>query len=174
MKTIFAIALVLALAGCGTVAKHQKGGITTQSLGTPATPTAPATPPQQSLAQPENPKEVSTQEIRETVTTTAPTGEVVTTVKHAKTTLGGSQDLAEIMKEYAASEYTRRIVLALILAGVAYFVRNDWPSLQWVFGIGAVCVAFFGPLAVIGVAGLGAGIVLAYYIVKAKGIVPLP
>jgi len=167
-----AILPALFLNACATP-RHQKGGQTSQSLGTPAV-YEPATPATQTLAQSENPKEVSTQEIRETVTTTAPTGEVVTTVKHAKTTLGGSQDLAEIMKEYTGSEYVKRIALALILGCIAFAVRKEWPSLQWVFGLGAVAVAFFGPIAVIAVAGIGGGIVFAYHVVKSNAQIHLP
>lgn len=167
MRTASVILLMLAITGCRTPAVHQKGGTASQSLGTSSV-VLPATPATQTLAQPENPKEVSTQEMSETTTTTAPTGEVVTTVKRAKTVLGGSQDLAEIMKEYAGSEYVKRIALALILVGAAFIARKEWPSLQWVLGLGAVAVAFFGPVAVLTVAGLGAGIIFAYYVVKAQ------
>ena len=116
------------------------------------------------------------QEMRETVTTTTPAGDVVTTVRTARTVIGGSQDLADIIKEYSASEYTRRLALALVLAVAAFAVRKDWPSLQWVFGAGAVLVAFCGvgwALAILGGAG---GVVFAYYAttLKAGGLAAFP
>ncbi len=180
---ILAVVFLAALAGCSSAPRHQRGGSTAQTLGFSVTPRPSAQPGQshapvmQTLTQPENPEGESMQEMRETTTTTAPTGEVVTVVKSARTVIGGSQDFADIMKAYAASEYTRRIALALILAVIAFAVRREWPSLQWVFGLGAVAVAFFGPLVVLSVAGLGVGIVGAYYIVSAKVAplaVPLP
>lgn len=170
------VLIVCLLTGCSSPPRHQRGGRAAQSLGftPPVTPRSqPAAgaspiPASQTLTQPENPEGESVQEIRETTTTTTPAGEVVTVVKSARTVIGGSQDLADIMQEYAASEYARRIALALILGVIAFAVRREWPSLQWVFGVGAVAVAFFGPFAVLAVAGLGTGIVLAYYIVSAK------
>lgn len=159
LLTLFALA-----AGCGSpVQRHQKGGRTAQTLGAP-----PAAAPLQTLQQPENPEGRSVQELRRTTTTTAPTGEVVTTVEVAHTEIGGSQDLAQIIKQAAASDYFRRIALALILAVLAFAVRREWPSLQWVFGLGAVAVAFFGLPVVLVVAGLGGGIVLAYHILSAR------
>lgn len=166
------------LTGCARTPCHQKGGTIAQSLGwslappglgalTPPPPASPSMGGAQSLTQPENPQGESMQELRETTTTT-PTGEVVTVVRSARTVIGGSQDLADMIKAYAASEYMRRLALALILAVMAFAVRREWPSLQWVFGLGAVAVAFFGPVAVLTVAGLGAGILAAYYIVSAK------
>lgn len=180
MVTLMIVSL-LSVSGCARSPRHQKGGTIAQSLGwssqlgnpgSAPTPQSPLASPllggAQSLTQPENPQGESMQELRETTTTTTPAGDVVTVVKSARTVIGGSQDLADIMKAYAASEYMRRIALALILAVVAFAVRRDWPSLQWVFGLGAVAVAFFGPLAVLAVAGIGAGIIAAYYIVSAK------
>ena len=165
---------LVSLSGCQMAPRHQRGGRTAQTLGFSVT--APATsqpgtshlPAVQTLTQPENPEGESLQELTETTTTTAPSGEVVTVVKRARTVIGGSQRLADILKEYASTEYARRIALALVLGVVAFAVRKEWPSLQWVFGIGAVAVAFFGPLAVLGVAGAAGGLIVAYYIVTAR------
>lgn len=167
--------LLAAVAGCKTAPRHQRGGSASQSLGV----TRPASPAleqsQQTLTQPENPEGESEQELTETTTTTAPSGEVVTVVKRARTVIGGSQDFADIVKEYAASEYARRIALALVLGVIAFAARKEWPSLQWVFGVGAVAVAFFGPALVLAVSGVGVGIIVAYYIVSARfAVLPAP
>ena len=160
------------LPGCSAQPRHQRGGRTAQTLGVTfqdvRAPGVSQLPAVQTLTQPENPEGESLQELTETTTTTAPSGEVVTVVKRARTVIGGSQDLADILQEYAATEYARRIALALILGVVAFAVRKEWPSLQWVFGLGAVAVAFFGPLAVLGVAGAAGGLIAAYYIVSAR------
>lgn len=192
MKSLSALVLLAVLwlallAGCATAPRHQRGGAASQSLGHSATVTprmpsspgaSPAAPagPAQTLVQPENPEGESMQEMRETVTTTTPAGDVVTTVRTARTVIGGSQSLSDIMKAYAASEYTRRLALALVLAVVAFAVRKDWPSLQWVFGGGAVLVAFCGLGWALAILGAGGGVVLAYYLttLKAGGLAVLP
>lgn len=172
---LLAVLFLALLAGCSSAPRHQRGGAASQSLGlsAPVTPRSLAQPgaspvaaaaPAQTLVQPENPEGESMQELRETVTTTTPAGDVVTTVRTARTVIGGSQDLAEMVKAYAASEYTRRLALALVLAVVAFAVRRDWPSLQWVLGGGAVLVAFCGLGWALAVLGAGGGVVLAYYL----------
>ena len=183
---LLAVLFLALLAGCASAPRHQRGGAASQSLGlspavTPrslplpgASPVAQSAAPAQTLVQPENPEGESMQELRETVTTTTPAGDVVTTVRTARTVIGGSQSLTDIMRAYAASEYTRRLALALVLAVVAFAVRRDWPSLQWVFGLGAVIVAFYGLAAVLAVAGAAGGIVVAYYIVSARIGLPAP
>lgn len=179
MKSLSALVLLLILvavlaAGCASQPRHQRGGSAAQSLGfsfSPPPAPAPAAQPApavQVLTQPENPDGESMQEIRETTTTTTPTGDVVTVVKSARTVIGGSQSLAEIAKAYASSEYTRRLALALVLAVVAFAVRREWPSLQWVFGGGAVLVAFCGLGWALAVLGAGGGMVLAYYVTTLK------
>lgn len=157
-------AVATLLSGCNTAPRHQRGGITSQTLGSPAPVIAPA----QTLQQPENPEGESRQVIVRTVTTTTPTGDTVTTTEKAETVIGGSQDLADMLKAYAATEYTKRIALALILGIIAFRVRNEWPLASWGLGIGAVAVAFFGLPAVIATATFAVTVYVVYHVVRSQ------
>lgn len=160
--------LVLAatlLGGCTNAPRHQRGGSTAQTLGTaPAIRIAPA----QTLQQPENPEGESRQVIVRTITTTTPAGDTITTTEKAETVIGGSQSLADILKEYAAADYIRRLAMALIIAVIAYRVRVEWPTISWGLGIGAAIVAFYGLPAVIGCAVFGGAVFLTYHVVRSK------
>ena len=158
--------LPLLLGGCAPVQRHQRGGGSSQSLGD-ARP-APVIAPYQAMQQPENPEGQSLQELTRTVTTTHADGSVTTTREVARTVIGGSQRLADILKEYAKGEYMRRIALALIMGLIAWLLRKEWPLVAGVLGIGALVVAFFGPGWALAFAGAGAGIYVTYYIVSAR------
>lgn len=152
------------LSACASAPRHQRGGTTSQTLGTPA----PVIAPSQALQQPENPEGESRQVIVRTITTTTPAGDTVTTTEKAETVIGGSQDLADMLKAYAATEYMRRIALALILGVIAFRVRNEWPLASWGLGIGAVAVAFFGLPAVIATATFGVTVYVVYHVVRSQ------
>jgi hypothetical protein len=178
-----AIIAVLVLAGCKTGGPpHQKGGKAAQSLGpAPAMPqlhiahTAPklanptfTVPPSQSMQQPENPLGESKQVLRRTITTTAPTGEVVTTVETAETVIGGSQSLADIAKQIMGAEHWRNMAVALLMAIVAWYARKDWPTVAVILAVGALVVALFGLKWALGFGAAGGGMVIGYYILRAQ------
>lgn len=173
---LLVLAIVWFLSGCGApVQRHQRGGASAQTLGAPALDVgrplagAPITgAPRQSMTQPENPEGQSQQEMSRTTTTTHADGSVTTTREVAKTVIGGSQSLTDILKAYAAGEYMRRIAIALIMGLVAWLMRKEWPLIAGVLAIGALVVAFFGPGYALAFAGAGAGIYVAYHVVRAQ------
>jgi hypothetical protein len=182
-----AICACLALTACKTFPPHQKGGNAAQSLGK-----APAAPrliidhpaprpseygfdpaiPSQSMQQPENPLGESKQILRRTITTTAPTGEVVTTVETAETVIGGSQSLADIAKQIMSADHWRNMAVALLMAIIAWYARKEWPTVATVLAVGALIVAFFGLKWALGFGAAGGGIVIGYYILRAQ--LPIP
>lgn len=188
MKVVLIACACLALAACRTGPPHQKGGNAAQSLGpAPAMPKlniAHASPrlsdpafavlPSQSMQQPENPLGESKQVLRRTITTTAPTGEVVTTVETAETVIGGSQSLADIAKQIMSADHWRNMAVALLMAIVAWYARREWPTVAVVLAIGAIVVALFGLKWALGFGAMGGGLVVGYYVVRAQfGQLPL-
>jgi hypothetical protein len=184
MKVLVAISLLALLAGCATkTPPHQKGGSTAQSLG-PA-PTMPklnmtTTQPQladaafvvpvagQAMQQPENPLGESKQVLHRTITTTAPTGEVVTTVERAETVIGGSQSLADIAKQIMGAEHWRNMAVALLMGIIAWIMRREWPTIAGILAFGAIVVAFFGLQWALAFAGVGGGIFIGYHILRSQ------
>lgn len=168
---------VIALTGCNSVPRHQKGGSSSQwfpsiSAMIPTTqmeapPADPGTP-MQSMQQPENPEGVSTQTLHRTITTTTPDGAVVTTVERAETTVGGSQDMVAMIKEAVGADQLRALLLALIMAFAAYLCRREWPFVAVALSVGAVVVAVFGITYALGFGGISLGAVVAYYIARAR------
>ena len=154
LRLLILVTLVLVAAfGCANNgATRVKGGGSSQEfpasdnfgMPAPADASEPASAPavRQSLAQPENPEGESRQKMSEERTEVRPDGTVIRTVRHASTELGGSQDLAEILKEYAGTEYTRRLLLALLLGAVAWTARREWPVAAGLLAAGAVATAF--------------------------------
>jgi len=185
VRTAVALAACLMLAGCLTSKgpPHQKGGATAQSLGP-----APAMPklnmrtaqPQladsafvvpvagQAMQQPENPLGESKQVLHRTITTTAPTGEVVTTVERAETVIGGSQSLADIAKQIMGADHWRNMAVALLMGIIAWIMRREWPTIAGILALGAIVVAFFGLQWALGFAGIGGGIFVGYHLLRSQ------
>jgi predicted RND superfamily exporter protein len=174
MKHLAAIALLLALTGCNSIPRPQKGGSSGQSFppipasSFVATTQQSAPAPMQIMHQPENPEGVSTQLLHRTVTTTSPDGSVVTTVERAETTVGGSQDMAAIIKEAVGADQLRALLLALIMGFTAFLCRHPWPFVAVALAVGAVVVAVFGIAYALAFGGIGLGAVVAYYIARAQ------
>jgi hypothetical protein len=167
--------------GCKTAPpSHQKGGSTMQSLShllsadqEYSVPAPLPNAPTQILQQPENPEGTSVQSLVRTTTTTQPDGSVTTTTERAETSIGGSQDLADIIKEYLGAEYMKRLSIALIMALIAFKVRREWPMIAGVLAIGALIVAYFGLAYVVAISSAAGGLFVAYYVVKSKLTIPL-
>jgi hypothetical protein len=175
MKALWAVLLLALLTGCPTAPRHQKGGGGAQTLGpAPMPPTLVQVQPravalkgdtaQQVFWQPENPEGPSVQKLVRTITTTAPTGEVVTTVERAETQVGGSQSLADIAKQVMGAEHWKNMAVALLMAGIAWALRKQWPTPAGVLALGAIIVAFFGIKWALAVGGLSAGVFLGYHL----------
>lgn len=167
---LFALAVSLACSGC-SVTRHQKPGRSSQlmpaSIGLPAD--YPAGWGMQEMTQPENPIGESRQNAERTTTTVDPkTGVVTVTTDKAETVIGGSQDLAAIIKEKVGADHLRNLVAALLMAVVAWCCRREWPIVAIALGVGAVVVAFFGLGWAIGFAGFSLGGVVIYYAARAK------
>jgi hypothetical protein len=180
-----AAALLCLLVGCATSKPppHQKGGSAAQSLGpAPAMPrlNIPTAQPKladpvfhvpvagQAMQQPENPLGESKQVLHRTITTTAPTGEVVTTVERAETVIGGSQSLADIAKQIMGAEHWKNMAVALLMGIIAWIMRKEWPTVAGILALGAIVVAFFGLQWALGFAGIGGGIFIGYHLLKSQ------
>ena len=180
MKVLLAVSLLALLAGCATKGPpHQKGGGGAQSLGlppmppnlvqvTPQAPTLKNDTAQQVFWQPENPEGPSIQKLVRTITTTAPTGEVVTTVERAETQVGGSQSLADIAKEIMGADHWRNMAVALLMGIIAWIMRREWPTIAGILAFGAIVVAFFGLQWALAFAGVGGGVFLGYHILRSQ------
>jgi hypothetical protein len=170
VKVLLAVSLLALLAGCATkTPPHQKGGNAAQSLG--SSPPAPALViehPAQSMQQPENPLGESKQVLHRTITTTAPTGEVVTTVERAETVIGGSQSLADIAKQIMGADHWRNMAVALLMGIVAWIMRREWPTIAGILAFGAIVVAFFGLQYALAFAGVGGGVFLGYHLLRSQ------
>lgn len=167
----FFIALCLLaciLFGCKTAPRYQKGGVSSQSF--PQTSTAPALSPApegnqtQTLAQPENAQGQSKQTMTEERTIVHLDGTVERTKRTAGTVLGGSQSLTDILKTYYDDEYSKRLILALLMGGAAWYFRTEWPVKAGILAIGAILTAFFGPIASALTAAVCGGIFVAYHV----------
>lgn len=175
--------IAVILFGCKTSPRYQKGGTTTQSfpalsapmqVSQPAPAPAPAEGQSQTLAQPENAQGPSKQDMVEERTVMHPDGSVERTKRTAATVIGGSQSLTDILKTYYDDQYTRRLVLAILLGLAAWYLRNEWPVKAGVLAAGAVLTAFFGPVAAAIAASICAGIFVAYHVLKSRIPIPLP
>lgn len=124
------------LLACTPVPKPPEGGRASQRVGVPWAA-------QQEMTQPQAPEGVSKQFWEERVTTHSPDG--VTTVREirAGTELGGSQDWAAIVREYARADTMKRILLGLgLLIGGGAALWFGWPVLGVVLFLGAGASAF--------------------------------
>ena len=135
---------------------------------TPQAPTLKNDTAQQVFWQPENPEGPSIQKLVRTITTTAPTGEVVTTVERAETQVGGSQSLADIAKEIMGAEHWRNMAVALLMGIIAWIMRREWPTIAGILAFGAIVVAFFGLQWALAFAGVGGGIFIGYHLLKSQ------
>jgi hypothetical protein len=166
MKALLAVSLLALLAGCATkTPPHQKGGTTAQSLGpAPTMPKLKMTTAQPQLAdsafvvpvagqamqQPENPLGESKQVLHRTITTTAPTGEVV------------------IAKQVMGADHWRNMAVALLMGIVAWIMRREWPTIAGILAFGAIVVAFFGLQWALAFAGIGGGVFLGYHLLRSQ------
>ena len=163
MRTLLVILAVLALTGCKSTPRHQRGG------------SSEITPAAAVLRQPENPEGTSSQQVERTITTIHPTTGVVTISREAAaTSIGGSQSLTDIIKQSVGAENLRNSILALALAFTAFFVRREWPMIAAILCGGAVFVALFGYVALLVTLGVSGGIFIAYQILSARMRLPLP
>jgi hypothetical protein len=173
---IIAFALVLTTllfaVGCGgraMLAKTKGGG---SEQGFPAPADVPGM--SQRLEQPENPEGKSAQTMAEERTEIRPDGTVIRTVRTASTELGGSQDVADILRAYLGGEHFKRVALGLLLGLLAWLGRREWPVAAGVLALGAVATAFFGLPAVLISASMAGGLWLAWHILKSRVPIPLP
>ena len=185
MHTVYRLALIITILlvsvfGCKTAPRYQKGGNTSQTF--PSAPAlAPVTEPapagsgvSQTLTQPENAQGQSKQDMVEEKTVVRPDGTVERTRRSAGTVIGGSQSLTDILKTYYDDEYSKRMILALLLGVAAWYLRTEWPVKAGVCAVGAVLTAFFGPIAAACTALFCGGIFVAYHVLKSRIPVPLP
>lgn len=166
----FALLVLFALPGC-SVTRHQKGGKAGQSLSSPVPVFAAPIhiPASQTIEQPENPQGESRQNLARVVTTVDPVSGVITsTSEKAETTIGGSQDLAKIVKEKVGADHLRNLAAALCMGLVAWLMRREWPYLAGALGIGAVFTAFFGLWIALGFAGFVGGGMFVYFAARAR------
>lgn len=120
MKTTLTVILLILLTGC-TTPKHQEGGYSTLRLGQEVT---------QGMRQPQNPEGPSRQAWEEVRTIHHNDGSVEVFRRAATTDIGGSQDLAKIIKAYANLDLIQKSGMALILALFAWMAwRRQWPIL---------------------------------------------
>lgn len=186
MHTFYRLALVVTILlvsvfGCKSAPRYQKGGNTTQSFPPPAEQFLPGAAPvaegsgmSQTLGQPENAQGQSKQDMVEEKTVVRPDGTVERTRRSAGTVIGGSQSLTDILKTYYDDEYSKRMILALLLGVAAWYLRTEWPVKAGVCAVGAVLTAFFGPIAAACTALFCGGIFVAYHVLKSRIPVPLP
>jgi len=138
------IAALLLVAGCRVAPVPPRGGAAEQAFAMPpaaAQPQAPAaeaTAVRQSLRQPDAPDGQSRQEMVEREVEHRADGVVVVRERRAQTELGGSQDWARIVREYARAELLRGVLLALgMVAGGLVALSRGWPLMSIVLFIGA-------------------------------------
>lgn len=122
---------VLFAGGCATAPPPPKGGTATQAL-------PPAQMATQELRQPDAPEGQSSQVMVDREVEHRTDGTVVIRERNATTTLGGSQDWAEIVREYARIELLRGALLGIaLLIGAVVAWSKGWPTLGLVLGLGA-------------------------------------
>lgn len=153
MRMGILIASCLLLAGCPTPVKHQKGGSSEISV------------PVVRVVQPENPLGPSTSNWVEVTVTTAPDGTVVRSERRISTSVGGSQDLADIITEYMQGKYFKSLLTALGLAAAAWWMyRKQWEWLATGLLAAAIIALLYGSMAGLAAAALSTvAIVVAYF-----------
>ena len=128
---------VVMVSGC--VPPPPKGGVSNQGLHA------------QTMRQPDAPEGASSQELRERTTVHHPDGRIEIQERHAKTELGGSQDWAKIVKEYARAGKLWGIAAAVFLIiGAVVAFSTGWPIAGAILGAGAlasIAVAWWAGLA---------------------------
>lgn len=150
--------LILALAGCATP-KHQQGGSASTQMPMLAN---------QSFTQPENPEGSSKIAFEERNTKHHPDGTIEINERKSATEIGGSQDLATIIKEAARAGMLRNAIvgLFLLLLGVVA-ISQGWPIVGAVVLAGGVS-AFWLWWIGLAVTGVGAAIVFGYKFKEAE------
>jgi hypothetical protein len=156
MRYIMAFSLIFVVMLCGFTTcapRHQKGGGATTDVRpsvAPATKPAEINLPENvnfvggpdlhmGINQPENPEGISTMSSKQTTTTIYPDGVVVISNTETSSAIGGSQKLAEIMKEYFRSDYFKGLLFAMGLAIASWMsYRNKWPLAAGIFMAGAI------------------------------------
>jgi hypothetical protein len=112
------------------------------------------------MQQPENPTGPSVQSYERVIQTVAPDGTMTTETTKAGTSINGSQDLSKILKAAYDGKKLHGLLFALLLCGVAYLVRKEWPGAA----IGLLVAAFFSAVVVwwAGLVALGGFLLLVY------------
>lgn len=97
------------------------------------------------MQQPDAPEGVSRQSFTERTTEHRTDGVIVIHERTAETALGGSQDWAEIVKQYTLGEILKRAVIALVLLCAALAAGwKEWPSIGWALAAGSILTIFMG------------------------------
>jgi len=114
------------------------------------------------MNQPENPEGPSSMESRTIRTTIKPNGDILVDQTETKTTIGGSQDYAKILKAWSQGEYFKGLVFAFFLFIGAWMAwKKEWPLIAACLAGGAVAGIFIawwaGALAVLVSMGLYIG-----------------
>jgi len=153
MRWLLLIALLMT--GCKTTI--QQGGASAQSV-----PMA-----TQTMSQPQNPAGSSEQQFVRV--TQHLDGTVVT--ERATTVLGGSQDMAAILKAYGTADMLKGLLLAVCLAvGAIVSMSRGWPVLGLVLAFGAAASIFVAWWA--GLLSVGAAFLIYY--AYSMGTIKLP
>lgn len=140
MRLALVSAAALLIAGCATAPKPPKGGTAWQDLS------------RQQMTQPDAPEGMSRLVWHERVTEHRPEGVLVVTERIQETELGGAQDWAAIVREYARADLLKGLFVALALAVVGIVAwSTGWPIVAAILGGGAFASVAFawwaGPLA---------------------------
>jgi hypothetical protein len=171
--------LVMMILLCGftscSIQRHQKGGGATTEVqqGRPAPKPDNIDIPDNvnfvggpelhmGINQPENPEGVSTMSSKQTTTTVYPDGVIVIANTETQSSIGGSQELKEIVEAYVKSDYFKGLLIALALAVGAWMMyKKDWPlgaGILFIGAVGSVMVTWWiGGLSVLAVATLYIG-----------------
>lgn len=122
------------LAGCASAPPPPRGGHATQSA-----------PPgiAQQMRQPDAPEGLSRQSFTERITEHRADGMMVVTERTAETALGGSQDWAEIVRQYGHVDILKRVSIALVLLiGGVVAIAKGWPVMGFALVAGGMASAF--------------------------------
>lgn len=121
--------VAIVLTGCAAPAPPQ-GGASVQSMAAVAA--------EQSMRQPDAPEGQSTQALIDREVEHRTDGTVIIRERNATTTLGGSQDWAQIVREYGRIGLLRGALLGIaLLVGSVVAWSKGWPTLGVVLGGGA-------------------------------------